>query len=205
MIDKISRKILLLLSNKEQSEEQKEILLFGITRIVEDIPKTIGTIIICLTLGIIQEMLIVTAILVLYKTFTGGVHAKTNLGCFIYSVVFYLAIIYSAKFLVFTGINKIGAYLLIYIFSFYSIFVYVPADVPEIPKVNVTLRKQLKIKSLVMLNVLYIITLVFIQDIQIQNLIIYSIFFIDLMTTRLMYYIFRSEYGYETYIPDELI
>ena len=205
MIDKISKKILLLLSNKEQSEEEKEILLFGITRIVEDIPKAIGTVVICLLLGIIKEMIIVTIVLVLYKTFTGGVHAKTNIGCFMYSVLFYLAIIYSARFLAFTGINRIGVYVLIYIFSIYSIFVYVPADVPEIPKVNEKIRKSLKIKSIVALNLLYIISLVFIKNVQIQNLIVYSIFFIGLMTTRSVYSIFRAQYGYETYIPDELL
>ena len=205
MIDKISRKILLLLSDKKQSEEDKEILLFGITRIVEDIPKIIGTVIICFILGIIKEMIIVTIILVLYKTFTGGVHSKTNFGCFIYSVIFYLSIIYTANLLVFEGINKFGVFLLIYIFSIYTILVYVPADVPEIPKVNKKIRKDLKIKSFIMLNLLYFITLVFIKNIQIQNLIIYSIFYMDLMTTRLMYYIFKNEYGYETYIPDELL
>jgi len=123
VIDKISRKILDLISNSEQTEEQKEILLFGITRIVEDIPKTIGIILIGIVLGIIKEIAIVTLIVLLYKTLTGGVHAKTNWGCFIYSVVFYLAIIYTSKYLVLVGISKYSLYTIIYIFSLYAIFV----------------------------------------------------------------------------------
>lgn len=205
MIDKVSKKILKLLSAPTQSEEQKEILLFGITRIVEDIPKTVGVIIIGLILGIIKEMAIVTVIVILYKTLTGGVHAKTNWGCFAYSVIFYLLIIYSAKFLILDGIGKYAVYVILYIFSLYTIFVYVPADVPEIPKVNLKLRKILKIKALVMLNIIYIITIFFITSTTMQNLIIYSVFFIGVMTTRTIYNLFKAEYGFETYIPDELI
>ena len=205
MIDKISEKILNILSNENQTEEQREILLFGITRIVEDIPKAIGIIITGFILGIIKEMLIVTLVIILYKTLTGGVHAKTNWGCFIYSLVFYLAIIYMAKFIVFTDISKYSMYAIIYIFSIYTIIVYVPADVPEIPKVNLNLRKTLKIKSIIMLNLIYVITLLLIKDVLIQNLIIYTVLFIGIMTTRTIYNLFKAEYGYETYIPDELI
>lgn len=205
MIEKISNKILKIIATNNQTEEEKEILLFGIIRIVEDIPKTIGIVIIGLILGIIKEMIVVTLIIFLYKTFTGGVHAKTNWGCFIYSLLFYLAIIYTAQFLTLSGVNKYGTYAIIYIFSMYTIFVYVPADVPEIPKVNLKLRNTLKIKSIVMLNLIYLVSLILVRDIVIQNLIIYSVFFISLMTTRTMYKLFKAEYGFETYIPDELI
>lgn len=205
MIDKISKRILDLISNSEQTNDEKEILLFGITRIVEDIPKTLGIILIGFVLGIIKEIALVTLIILLYKTLTGGVHAKTNWGCFIYSVVFYLAIIYTSKWLVLAGISKYGIYVIIYIFSLYTIFVYVPADVPEIPKVNLKLRKTLKIKSIVMLNLIYILTLFIIKDVMIQNLIIYSIFYIGVMTTRIIYNLFKADYGFETYVPDELI
>lgn len=205
MIENISNKILQLLSNNEQNEQEREILLFGITRIVEDIPKTIGIILIGLALGIIKEMAIVTLVIMLYKTFVGGVHARTNWGCFIYSVIFYLAIIYTSKFLVLTGVAKYSIYAIIYVFSFYTIVVYVPADVPEIPKVNSKLRRKLKMQSLIMLNTIYIIGLLVVKDITVQNLIIYSVLYIGIMTTRTIYNLFKAQYGYETYIPDELI
>jgi len=94
VIEKVSEKILSMLITKEYTQEQKEVLLFGITRIVEDIPKIIGIVIIGMCLDIIKEIGLVTIILALYKTFTGGVHAKTNFGCFIYSALFYLIIIF---------------------------------------------------------------------------------------------------------------
>ena len=205
MIDKISNWLLDKVVSGNKSEEEKEILLFGITRIVEDIPKAIGIIIISTLLGILKEVAIVTVVLMLYKTMTGGVHAKTNLGCFLYSLLFYLVIVYTSKFLVLTGVNKVGVYTIIYIFCMYTIFVYVPADVPEIPKVNIKLRRALKIKAIIVLNAIYIVGLIIIKDNIIQNLIIYSAFYISLMTTRTIYKLFRNQYGYETYIPDELI
>lgn len=205
MIEKISEKILKTVITEDKTEEEKEILLFGITRIVEDIPKAVGIIIIGLLLGILKEMAIVTLVIMIYKTLTGGVHAKTNLGCFIYSVLFYLVIIYSAKYLAITTTYKYYIYALIYIFSVYTILVYVPADVPEIPKVNIKLRNTLKIKSFIALNVVYLTALVLLKDVIIQNLVIYSIFFISLMTTRTVYKLFNMEYGFETYVPDELI
>lgn len=204
MLDKISNKILQKIASNS-TDEEKEVLLFGITRIVEDIPKTIGIIAIGLILGILKEMIVVTIIIAAYKSFVGGVHAKTNLGCFIYSALFYLITIYSAKYLVFTDYSKYGIYALIYIFAIYTIIVYVPADVPEIPKVNPKLRKTLKVKSLVSLNIIYLFCIIVIKDIAVTNLIIYSVFFISLMTTRTIYKIFKNEYGYETYVPDELI
>ena len=205
MLNNISNKILEIISSDSATDEEKEILLFGITRIVEDIPKTLGIILIGLLLGIIKEIAVVTLVIMLYKTLTGGVHAKTNLGCFVYSVIFYLTIIYTAKFLVLTGISKWSIYAIIYIFSLYTIFVYVPADVPEIPKVNVKLRNSLKLKSIVMLNLIYLVTLLGIKDVVLQNLIIYSVLYIGIMTTRSIYKLFKADYGFETYVPDELI
>ena len=205
MVENISNKILQLLSNSEQNEQEREILLFGITRIVEDIPKTIGIILIGLALGIIKEMAIVTLVIMLYKTFVGGVHARTNWGCFIYSVIFYLAIIYTSKFLVLTGVVKYSIYAIIYIFSIYTIIIYAPADVPEIPKVDAKLRRKIKIQSFIILNIIYITTLLIVKDMTVQNLIIYSVLYIGIMTTRTIYNLFKAQYGYETYIPDELI
>ena len=43
------------------------------------------------------------------------------------------------------------------------------------------------------------------KDMYFSNLIVYSIFFTNMMTTRTMYKIFKNEYGFETYVPDELL
>ncbi len=202
MVEKLSNGILYFLTKNEVVEpEKKEVLLFGITRIVEDIPKTIGIIFIALVLNIIKEMLIVTLVIMLYKTFVGGVHAKTNLGCFVSSVIFYLATIYISKNFNFNSNIQLLFLVLNYEFSIYCIWVYAPADVPEIPKINEKLRKSTKLKAIVALNVIYIFTLFGIKDVEVQKLILFSVFSINLMTTRTMYKLFKNQYGYEAYFP----
>lgn len=202
MIEKISQKITTyLVKDTIADEERKEVLLFGVTRIVEDIPKTIGIILIGFILDILKEMLIVTAVIALYKSFVGGVHAKTNFDCFLSSVVFYLATIYCSKFIVLENELCLLALILNYIFALYCIWVYVPADVPEIPKIDNELRRKTKIKAVIVLNVIYLIALLVIKDRITQSLVMFSIFSINLMTTRTMYRLFKSEYGYEVYFP----
>ena len=204
MIEKISNLIVSKITDKENiSQEKKEIILFGVTRIVEDIPKTIGIIIVGLILGIIQEMIIVTLIILIYKSFVGGVHCKNNLSCFICSLMFYLATIYSSRYITFTNITYL--YICMFIFALYTIFTYVPADVPEVPKVDIKIRKTLKINALISLLIIHIITICFIKNMRLTNLIISSVFYTNLMATRTMYKLFKNEYGYETYIPEQVI
>jgi len=205
MIDKISKKILDLLSDENDNEEQKEIMLFGITRIVEDIPKYIGIIIICLALGVIKEFCLVMIVTALYKTFTGGVHLHTNIGCFIGSLISMLLSIYLPNVLIKLENIIIPLYVYIYIFSIYIICVYVPADVPEIPVVNKQRRRRDKIMSFIILNFLFIASYLFVKDAIYVGIIMLTILNIDIMTTRTVYKIFKNKYGYETYIPDELL
>lgn len=205
MIEKISRWILYRVSTEWDSEDKKAVLLFGITRIVEDITKFIGIIIICSLLGILKELGFVFCILFIYKTNVGGVHCKTNIGCFISTLLFFLVCIYGSEYIIFKGLLKIWIYISLYIFGLYVIWVYVPADVPEIPIISKKIRKRTKVVSLVLINILYIVAIVFIEDIKYQNMIIYTMFYINLMATRIIYRLFKNEYGYENYIPDELL
>ena len=108
-----------------------------------------------------------------------------------------------AKYII-TGEYRILAITLNYVFAVYCIWTYVPADVPEIPKVDKGLRRDLKIKSFIMLNLIFLVTYLFVKDVYIQRIIAYSIFFINIMTTRTIYKLFKNQYGHEVYIPDEI-
>ena len=205
MVDRISKRILNMLSDENDTDQQREILLFGITRIVEDVPKYLGMLVICILLGVIKEFVIVMIVTALYKTFTGGVHMHTNIGCFIGSVISLLFCIYIPKLLVTYDNIILPIFVFIYIFSLYVIWVYVPADVPEIPIINERRRKRDKIMSFIVLNILTIVALIVIKNTLYSNIIMVTILNIDIMTTRTVYKIFKNEYGHETYIPDELL
>lgn len=200
MVEKVSKKILRFLEkDSKYNGDKEEILLYGIQRILEDVPKAVGILIIGILLNVLLEVIIVTIIIAMYKTYVGGVHAKTNIGCFIYSVVFYLLIIYVAKYIYVLGSLKTFLIAMDYIFSLYCIWVYVPADVVEMPKVDPKLRNNIKIKSLIVLNILFL-SAIFIKNEMIVNLIYTAIFFINIMTTRTIYKMFNNEYGFEAYL-----
>ncbi|MDD2627313.1 MAG: accessory gene regulator B family protein [Clostridia bacterium] len=201
MLEQISNNLLKLLSDENDTSKEKEILLFGITRIVEDVPKYIVLILICLFLGVIKELAIVYGVIIAYKSFVGGVHLKTNIGCFIWTLISNLSCIYIPKLFDFAIKELILIYILIYIFSNYVIIVYVPADVPEMPIVNKKRRKRDKTMSFIMLNVLYLIAILLIKNYYYSNIIIITILSIDIMTVRVVYKLFKNEYGHETYIP----
>lgn len=205
MIEKISKKILDALVDENESSEQRDILLFGITRIVEDVPKYIAILIICALLGKLKEFCIVMLVTMIYKTFTGGVHLHTNIGCFIGSTISILSCIYIPQLLIYFRIFTPAIITFVYIFSIYVILTYVPADVPEIPIINIKRRKKDKIMSYIMLNVLFLITILLVKSLLYKYIIIITILNIDIMTTRTIYKLFKNKYGYENYVPDELL
>ncbi len=205
MLEKINRWISNKISSESDSDEKKDIIYFGITRIVEDTSKIIIIALICIFLGIIKEFILVFLIMCIYKTNIGGVHSKTNLGCFLNSLLFFLICIYGSRYIMLEPIFKIGIYSALYIFGLYVIWVYVPADVPEIPIISKKIRKKSKIVSLIILNLLYILVILFMKIPEYQNMVIYTIFYINIMTTRIMYKLFKNKYGYENYVPDELV
>lgn len=205
MIEKISEKILNILVDENETNNQKEILLFGITRIVEDIPKYLAMLVICILLGKLKAFCIVMLVTMAYKTFTGGVHLHTNIGCFIGSMVSILSCIYIPEYI--ARFNKVTIPIMafIYIFSIYIILTYVPADVPEIPIINKDRRKRDKIMSFIILNILFLITILFVKNLIYKYIIIITILNIDVMTTRTIYKLFKNKYGYENYVPDEML
>lgn len=205
MIEKISEKILNILVDENETNNQKEILLFGITRIVEDIPKYLAMLVICILLGKLKAFCIVMLVTMAYKTFTGGVHLHTNIGCFIGSMVSILSCIYIPEYI--AKFNKVTIPIMafIYIFSIYIILTYVPADVPEIPIINKGRRKRDKIMSFIILNILFLITILFVKNLIYKYIIVITILNIDVMTTRTIYKLFKNKYGYENYVPDEML
>jgi accessory gene regulator protein AgrB len=92
MIEKISNYIVdnVLLTNESPDEDYREVMCFGVTRILEDIPKFASIFFMCYLLGVINQFFVVLAITLTYKAFVGGAHARTNIGCFLISIRYYI-------------------------------------------------------------------------------------------------------------------
>lgn len=197
MIEKMSNYILdnFLYRNEKVIGDEREVMLFGITRILEDIPKYTIIFLLACVLNILQYVGIVLAVTIIYKGFIGGAHARTNFGCLISSIIYFILPVYLAKYI------NINIYLLSAITLLSSLFVIwkiAPADTEEIPILKKEKRNKLKIIGLI--SVLFIIAfnLLEIENLYIQNIILVTIMFINLCTTKPVYKFYKCKYSYES-------
>lgn len=63
------------------SAEQKEILIYGYTLLLENVYKTIILLIIALFTGTLWKTLLIIGSFVLLRCFSGGIHCHSSLGC----------------------------------------------------------------------------------------------------------------------------
>ncbi len=210
MLDKISKKIVEKLKKKdpEIKGDREEVVLFGITRIVEDIPKFIGTILICYFLGVLKELAIVFIINAIFKPFIGGAHARTNLTCFFATITYFLTIIYSSKIFVFNFYITTLIQILLFIFGMYIIAKYVPADTEEIPIINKEQRSKLQKTAYILFilfnGIAFVANLLNVNFVY-TNYLIYTMFYINLMTIKPVYNIFGCKYGFLEYTKEGIL
>lgn len=80
-MEKFSRCIVEWCSGKEASEEEKEVLVYGYSLILENLYKLIILLLIALVTGTLWQSVLIIASLVLLRSFAGGIHCRTSLGC----------------------------------------------------------------------------------------------------------------------------
>lgn len=188
MVEKMSGYIVdnLLYKNEKPGKDEREIMMFGITRILEDIPKYALIFLIAVFLDILKDVGIVLLITLTYKTFLGGAHAEGNIKCFIYSALFFISPSFIARYIKIPSVAMIVIAIIINLFAIYAVIKYAPSDTVEVPILNKKKRfimRLLSFMSLVLIN----ISLFFVQDIVIQKIIFITIFYSSLMSTNLAY------------------
>lgn len=180
------------------SGDQREIMNFGVTRILEDIPKYVAIFFISLFLNILPLVGIVLLVTIAYKTFVGGAHARTNIICFISSSVMFLAPVLIAKYIEFNNIATYVIYFLTLLSSAYIILRIAPGDTEEIPILNKDKRLKLKVMASISFAILYIISIFIIKDKIISNIILLTMLFINLAATNVAYKLFKCKHSYES-------
>ena len=145
MIDKITE----FLTNKikkempEASEEKLEAIDFGLQILIGEIPKFFILLLIAYLLGVFKLSLITFLILLPYKkTFSGGFHLKTHIGCIVVTSAFYCGTALLAKYIVLNDIFKYTLIALTLVFGIIMIKLYAPADTEDVPIISKKLRKQ---------------------------------------------------------------
>lgn len=183
-------------------EEREMIINFGVRLIFGELPKILILFIIGFVLKMGWQTLLLFFLIAPYRSFTGGFHLKTHLGCMITTSCLYLGPIVLAKYF------PINYNLILYIFAtiitLFSIFIivkYVPADTENIPILSKKERKSKKIKSYVSLVILVII-IIFSPNKSISYIIIYGIFLQNLTVLPISYKITKNKHGYEVYAEE---
>ena len=201
MTEKISNYFLdnFLYKGENIEGDQREVMLFGITRIVEDTPKYLFVFIVSLVFHILPQVAIVMGVTISYKIVVGGAHARTNFECFIYTCLYFFIPVIIGKFV---NVSNIYIYIVAAINLLYSLFViykHVPADTEEIPILNKEKRKKYKLYAVLVLFLIYVLTVILVNfNVQISKIIFSTMFLINFFTSKFMYKILRCKHSYES-------
>lgn len=201
MVDKISNYLLdhFLYKGETVEGNEREIMLFGITRIVEDVPKYLFVFIVSLFFHILPQVGIVLLITILYKVLIGGAHAKTNTECFIFTSLYFFIPVLAGKYVNIPLIYLYVISAIIFVYSLYVIYKHVPADTEEIPILNKGKRKRYKIYAIISLFLIYISTIVLAKfSVEYAKIIFSTVFLINFFTSNFMYKILRCKHSYES-------
>ena len=182
----------------EVDDEKAEIIMYGLQNIIGEIPKTFLVLIISYFLGIFRETLITFLFLLPYKSFSGGFHLKTHIGCIIGTTLFYCGIALISKYIIIEPIVKYILIAVIWIFGIIMITLYAPADTENVPILAKKDRKKKRILSYITFTIGLLVA-AFIQNNIICNILILGNFVQTLTITKIAYRLTNNKYGYEVY------
>ena len=200
MIDKITQSLTDKIRKEmpDVDDERAEVINYGLQILLGEVPKTFIMLLIAYLLGVFKLTLITFLILMPYRTFSGGFHLKTHIGCIISTCAFYCGTALLAKYIVLNNIAKYILIILLGIFGILMIKLYAPADTEDVPIIIKKIRKQKQILSYISF-ILGLIIALFIKNNVISNIIIFGYLMQTCMITRIAYRLTNTRYGHEVY------
>lgn len=191
-------------SMPEVTDERAEVINYGLQLVVGEVPKIFIMLLIAYALGILKLSIISFLIIMPYRTFAGGFHLKTHIGCIIGTTLFYCGnVILSQHIILESFFIKAILVLAIWIFSMVMIKLYAPADTENVPIISKKDRKSKRIMSYITMTITLIIGLS-VQNSIISNMLIFGVLIETLSITRVLYILTKNKYGYEEYLKSEL-
>lgn len=205
MIEKFCNFILNKMRKKmpDMTDENAEIILYGLQLLIGEMPKTILLFIFAFILGFGWYMILAFLAIMPYRVASGGFHLHTHLGCILSTVVFFYGVILISKFLILTDIQRYVLVAISFIFGILMVSLYAPADTEEVPIISKKERKFKKIMSYVMLTATLGISLV-IKEQVLSNILIVGSIFQSISISRLAYIITKNKYGHEVYATQQV-
>lgn len=200
MIDKVC----LFLLNKMKKEmpdideERSEIILYGLQILFGELPKVIIVLGVGYLLGIFKLTILTIIMMMPYRTFSGGFHLHTHIGCIIATTINYCGIALLGKYII---LEKIAIYIcatLVWIFGIIMIKMYAPADTENVPILRESDRKQKRILSYITLTIGLIVSVI-INIPSVATILIFGNLIQSLSITKPIYRLTKCKYGYEVY------
>ncbi len=203
MIDKICNFILERIKKEmpDIDEERAEIINYGLQMIIGETPKLLIMFGIAYILGILKLTILAYIMLLPYKYFVGGVHAKTHIACTITTPSIYCGNALISKALPFIPPTyRYIAILLVWIFSIIVITMYAPADTENVPILRKKERKLKKIMSYITMTITLLVAIILPEKyIIVSNILTIGCLIHSIFITRPMYKLYHNKYGYEVY------
>lgn len=205
MIEKFCNFILNKMRKKmpDITDENAEIILYGLQLIIGELPKTILLFVIGFLIGMGWYMIFAFIAIMPYKAVSGGFHLHTHLGCILSTVVFFYGVIFISKYLVLDDIQRYILVALSFIFGILMVSMYAPADTEDVPIISKRERKLKKILSYIMLTLTLGASLI-IKDQILSNILLVGSIFQSISISRLAYILTKNKYGHEVYAKQQL-
>jgi len=205
MVEKLCNKLTQKIRKKmpEIDGERAEIINYGLQLVIGEIPKTLIIIVIAYFLNVFKLTILALLFLMPYKTFSGGVHLKTHIGCIIGTSFFYIGNAFASKNIIIEPVwVKYVLIFSIWVFSMFMIKLYAPADTEDVPILRKKDRKFKKIMSYITMTLTLIVAII-VKDTIISNILIFGTLIQTISITRFIYKITNNKYGYEEYIKTQ--
>ena len=180
------------------NEEKAEILDYGLHLIIGEIPKVFIMIGLAFLLGVGELSILAFLLILPYRSFSGGFHLKTHLGCILCTTSFYAGTALLSKYITLTEPVKYIAIIAVWIFGMIMIKLYAPADTENVPVISKKEKRKRKIASYIMLSI-SLLAAAIIPNRIISNILLFGMLIQTLSITRLAYKITKNKYGYEEY------
>lgn len=185
-------------NNSEITEEKAAEINYGLHIMFGEVPKLFIMAAIAGILGIFKWTIICFCLMLPYRTYSGGFHLKTHIGCIIGTSIMYTGNAFISQKFELPITTKIICASILLIFSIIMIYLYAPADTEDVPVVSKKERKKRRNISFVIVTIMLVASAIIKHNI-ISNILLVGVLLQTISITRLAYKLTNNKYGYEEY------
>jgi len=182
-------------NNKNITEEQLEIIEYGLESLYLTFTKIIVILLLSIVLDIFKETLYMILFYNVIRLFAFGLHAKNSISCLVTSLILFIGGTYLSIYL---SIN-LSLKIILSIISIILIAIYAPADTEKRPLINRKKRIRFKILSIIT-SIIVTILIVYYDNHFISNFMLIGMIEATIMILPITYKLFDLPYNnYKTF------